>query len=113
MKKLVNRVQLIGNLGKDVETFETKNGRKVAKVTIATRDVYFTKDGVRVDNTDWHKLVGWGKVGERMEKMGAKGKHVMIGGKLSTRSYEDKEGVKKYVTEIEVDDFMLLSPKAA
>jgi single-strand DNA-binding protein len=112
MKNLINRVQLIGHLGKDVETFEINGGKKVAKATLATSESFYNKNGDRVENTDWHNLVAWGKTAELMANLGTKGSKIAISGKITTRSYEDKAGVKKYVTEVIVDEFMLMNSKA-
>jgi single-strand DNA-binding protein len=112
MKNLINHVQLIGHLGKDVETFEVGAGKKVAKGTLATSESYYNKNGDRVENTDWHNLVAWGKTAELMANLGTKGAKIAISGKISNRSYEDKSGVKKYITEIVVDEFMLVNNKS-
>jgi single-strand DNA-binding protein len=112
MKNLINRVQLIGHLGKDVETFEINGGKKVAKATLATSESFYNKNGDRVENTDWHHLVAWGKTAELMANLGTKGSKIAISGKITNRSYEDKEGVKKYITEVVVDEFMLMNSKA-
>ncbi len=112
MKNLINRVQLIGHLGKDVETFEFSEGKKVAKVTLATSESFYNKNGDRVENTDWHNLVAWGKTAELMANLGTKGAKIAVSGKITNRSYEDKTGVKKYVTEVVVDEFMMMTPKS-
>lgn len=111
MKNLINRVQLIGHLGKDAEAIDLGNGKRMAKVTLATNSVFFGKDGNKVENTDWHNLVAWGKTAELMTALGTKGSKMAVSGKISTRNYEDKQGVKKYVTEIVVDEFMLVGEK--
>jgi len=112
MKNLINRVQLIGHLGKDVETFEFSEGKKVAKATLATSESFYNKNGDRVENTDWHNLVAWGKTAELMANLGTKGAKIAVSGKITNRSYEDKTGVKKYVTEVVVDEFMMMTPKS-
>ena len=113
MKNLVNRVQLIGHLGKDVETSETSNGKKYARTSLATSQSFYNKDGERVENTDWHNLIAWGKTAELMSNLATKGVKMAVSGKISNRSYQDKEGVTKYVTEIIVDEFMLMNKKPA
>jgi single-strand DNA-binding protein len=113
MKNLVNRVHLIGHLGRDVETIETNGGKKVAKATLATSETFTNKNGDRVENTDWHNLVAWGKTAELMSSLGTKGAKMAVSGKISSRSYEDKNGVTKYVTEIVVDEFMMMNKKPA
>lgn len=109
MKNMVNQVQLIGNLGQDVTCKQLPSGQKIARVSIATRDVYRNDKGEKVANTQWHVLVGWGKVAENMEALFKKGKRVAITGKLHHRSWEDKEGTKRHTTEIWVNEFMLLN----
>ena len=112
MKNLINRVQLIGHLGKDVETIEFGEGKKIAKATLATSESYYNKNGDRVENTDWHNLVAWGKTAELMASLGTKGAKIAISGKITNRTYEDKTGVKKYVTEVVVDEFMMMNNKS-
>ncbi len=109
MKNMVNKVQLIGNLGQEVNCKALPNGRKMARVSLATRDVYRNDKGEQVITTQWHTLIGWGKVAEHMETLMKKGKRVAVTGKLHHRSWEDKEGVKRYTTEIWVNEFMLLN----
>ena len=113
MKNLVNRVQLIGHLGRDVESIETSGGKKVAKATLATSETFTNKNGDRVENTDWHNLVAWGKTAELLSSLGTKGAKMAVSGKISNRSYEDKNGVTKYVSEIIVDEFMMMNKKPA
>jgi single-strand DNA-binding protein len=96
----VNKVILVGNLGKDPEVRHLEGDKKVAKFTLATTESYRDRNGQRVDNTEWHNIEFWGPVTEVIEKYLKKGSQVYIEGKLRTRSYEDKEGVKRYVTEI-------------
>ncbi len=112
MRNLVNKVQLIGHLGRDVEVTEIGEGKRVAKTTLATNSFYRNKAGDRIESTDWHFLVAWGKTAERLTAMGRKGIKLLINGRLSSKSYENKEGIKKYVTEIVIDEFMVMSPKA-
>ncbi|WP_299517188.1 single-stranded DNA-binding protein [uncultured Flavobacterium sp.] len=102
-----NRVQLIGHVGNDpeVKTFE---GGKVANFTIATNDSYTNKKGEKVEQTEWHRLVAWDKNAEIIEKFVTKGKEIAIEGKLASRSYDDKDGNKRYITEVIVNDIMLL-----
>ena len=109
MSSLRNSVQLIGHLGKDPEVKQLESGRFVAKVSIATNDIYKNAKGEKVIETQWHNLVTWGKNAENMQKICRKGDEVAIQGKLTHRSYEDKEGVTKYVTEVVVNEFVKLS----
>ena len=96
----VNKVILVGHLGKDPEIRVVESGRKVANFSLATTESYRDKNGERVDNTKWHNLVFWGPVAEVIEKYLKKGSQIYVEGKLRTRSYEDKDKVKKYITEV-------------
>ena len=109
MSSLRNSVQLIGHLGKDPEVKQLESGRFVAKVSIATNDIYKNAKGEKVIETQWHNLVTWGKNAENMQKICRKGDEVAVQGKLTHRSYEDKEGVTRYVTEVVVSEFVKLS----
>jgi single-strand DNA-binding protein len=113
MYALRNKVQLIGNLGAKPEVKNTENGRKLAKFSLATRESYQRPGGDKVTETQWHRLVAWGKVAELAEKFLDKGKEVAIEGKLINRSYKDKNGDKKYITEVQVSELMLLGAKSA
>ena len=108
MNSLRNSVQLIGHLGSNPELKKLETGTMLATVNIATRDSYKDAKGEYVDQTTWHRLVGWGKLAETMEKIMTKGREVVVRGKLVNRSYDDKNGIKRYVTEIRVHDFELL-----
>ena len=112
MKQLMNRVQLIGNLGRDPELITTANGRALVKVSLATNEIYKKADGEKVTETSWHNLVAWGPLAETMSNLLQKGNRVAVQGKLKNRTYEDKEGQRKYITEVIVDDFMRLSRPA-
>jgi len=97
----VNKVILIGNLGRDPELRYTKNGQAVTNFTLATNDSWTDKtSGERVERTEWHRIVAWGKTAELCAQYLAKGRTTYIEGRLQTREYEDKEGVKKYTTEV-------------
>ena len=111
MYALKNKVQLIGFMGGNPEVKTTENGKKLAKFSIATNENYRNGKGEKVTETIWHNLIAWGKVAEIVEKFLTKGSEVAIEGKLVNRSYEDKEGQKKYVTEIQVNELLLLSSK--
>lgn len=110
MNSLRNRVVLIGRLGASPETKQLENGRAVTRFSLATTDSYKNDKGEKVSETQWHNLVAWGKVAEIAGKFLDKGKEVAIEGKLVTRDYSDKEGVKRYVTEIVVNDLLLIGP---
>ena len=107
MNTMKNRVQLIGHVGNDPEV-KTLEGGKVANVNIATNETYTNKKGEKVEQTEWHRIVAWDKNAEIIEKFVTKGKEIAIEGKLSTRSYDDKEGNKRYITEVVVSDVMVL-----
>jgi single-strand DNA-binding protein len=102
---------LIGHLGAKPEIRTTENGKKVAKFNMATNEVYKNQKGERVTETQWHSLVAWGKVADILEKYVDKGNEVAIEGKLATRNYTDKEGTKRYVTEIQVNEILLLDKR--
>lgn len=109
MGTLRNQVQLIGNLGNDIEIIEFENGKKLAKLSVATNEYYKNSKGEKVQDTQWHNVVAWGKTAEYMSGSLKKGQEVCLKGKLTNRSYDDKAGVKKYVTEIVVNEFMKLT----
>jgi single-strand DNA-binding protein len=107
MYALKNKVQLIGNLGNAPEVKTTENGKKLAKFSVATHETYRNAQGEKVTETTWHNLVAWGKVAEIAEKYLTKGKEVAVEGKLINRSYTDKDGNKKYITEVEVNEILM------
>ncbi|WP_028283565.1 single-stranded DNA-binding protein [Olleya marilimosa] len=111
MSTLKNKVQLIGNVGNEPEITNLESGKKVAKFSIATNESYKDSKGEKVTNTQWHNIVAWGKIAEIVEKYVGKGKEVALEGKLTSRSYETKEGEKRYVTEVVVDEILLLGIK--
>ncbi len=111
MNALRNKVQLIGNLGAAPEIKTLKEGKKMARFRVATNENYRNAKGEKVTETQWHNLVAWGKLAELAEKYLTKGKEVVIEGKLITRSYDDKEGQKKSITEIEVNELLLMGSK--
>ena len=104
----VNKVILLGNLGKDPEIKRLDNGRVVANFSLATGEVYKNKDGDKITNTEWHNIVLWSPLAEIAENYLKKGSQVYIEGKISNRSYEDKEGVKKYISEVVGREITLL-----
>jgi len=111
MYSLRNKVQLIGNLGKlpEVKTFDS--GKKLVKMSIATNETYTNAKGEKVKETQWHNLVVWGKLADVAEKFLDKGSEVAVEGKLVTKDYLDKEGVKRYTTEIQVNEMVMLGSK--
>ncbi len=100
-----NSVQLIGNMGKDVILYTFDNGNKKATMVIATNDFYTNTKGEKVKQTEWHNLVAWGKTAEKISESLSKGNDVAVHGKLTSRSYTDKDGATKYISEIVVNDF--------
>ena len=110
MRSLRNSVQLIGRLGKDpeVKTFGTK---KKAAFSIATTDSYKNSKGELIKETQWHNLIAWGKTAGIIEKYLTKGSEVAVEGKLINRNYTDKDGIKRYTTEIEVHELLMLDSK--
>ena len=108
MNALKNKVQLIGNLGQDPEIVTMDNGTKLAKFSLATTESYKNAKGEKVDDTQWHNIVAWGKMAEIVENYLAKGKQVAVEGKLTHRSYETKEGEKRYITEIRCNELLML-----
>lgn len=113
MYALKNKVQLIGNLGGNPEIKTLDGGKKLAKFSIATNETYRNAKGEKITETQWHNLVAWGKVAEIAEKFLTKGSEVAIEGKLMNRSYTDKDGNKKYVTEVQVNEVLLLGEKSS
>ena len=109
MYALKNKVQLIGNLGNNPEVRSMESGKKMARFSIATSETYRNAKGEKVKETQWHNVVAWGKVAEIIEKFLVKGSEVAIEGKLVNRNYNDKEGNKKYVTEVQVNELLLLT----
>ena len=108
MNALRNKVQLIGRLGQDPEIVNFENGKQLAKFSLATDDSYKDQNGQRVERTDWHNIVVWGKLVKVVENYVTKGKEIAVEGKLTTRSWEDKEGVKRYTTEVVCNELLLL-----
>jgi single-strand DNA-binding protein len=111
MSTLRNKVQLIGNLGNDPEIVKLESGKTLAKFSIATNESYKNAKGELVKDTQWHNVVAWGKTAEIIEKYLTKGKEIAIEGKLTSRSYDDKEGVKRYITEVVCNEMLMLGGK--
>ena len=109
MNESKNKVQLVGFLGGDPELKETTTGRKVARFTVATNETYLNNQGETVTETQWHHLVAWGKLAEKAEQELNKGMQVSVEGKLVHRSYVDKEGIKRFTTEVNVQELAVLS----
>lgn len=111
MNTVTNKVILVGRLGNNPEVKHLEGGRSVARLSLATNESYKDKDGDRITQTHWHNLVAWGKLADMAEKALTKGCEISIEGKLANRSYTDKAGNKKYITEIVVHELNLLSEK--
>ncbi|MCM4158432.1 single-stranded DNA-binding protein [Antarcticibacterium flavum] len=111
MKTIKNHVQLIGNLGQEPSIIHLESGKKVANFSLATNEFHKNSNGERVQDTQWHNIVAWGKTAEIIEKYAGKGSEIVVSGKLKYRSYEDKESNTRYVTEVEAKEILLLSIK--
>ena len=107
MNTLRNKVQLIGNLGNDPEIINLDSGKKLAKFSLATNEYYKDADGQKQTKTEWHNLVAWNKTAELIENYVTKGKEIAIEGKLTNRTWDDKEGNKRYTTEVVVNEVVL------
>lgn len=104
----VNKVILVGNLGRDAELRYTPGGAAVATLNMATTEVWNDKSGGRQEKTEWHRVVVWGKQAESLQEYLTKGKQIYVEGRLQTRQWDDKEGNKRYTTEIKADRITLL-----
>ena len=107
----VNKVILVGNVGKDPEIRHLDSGVAVANFPLATSESYTAKNGERVTTTEWHNIVLWRGLAEVAEKYVTKGRQLYIEGRIRTRSYDDKDGNKRYITEIYGDNMQMLGPK--
>ena len=104
----VNKVILVGNLGRDAELRYTPGGAPVATLNLATTEVWNDKGGQRQEKTEWHRVVLWGKTAESLNEYLTKGKQIYVEGRLQTRQWDDKDGNKRYTTEIRGDRIVLL-----
>jgi single-strand DNA-binding protein len=104
----VNKVILVGNLGRDSELRYTPGGAAVATLNLATTEVWNDKSGQKQEKTEWHRIVLWGKQAESLQEYLTKGKQIYVEGRLQTRQWDDKDGNKKYTTEIKADRITLL-----
>lgn len=111
MNSLRNRVQLIGHLGADPEIKTLESNKKIARLSIATNDEYTDKNGQKVKQTQWHNLVVWGKLAETCEKYLVKGKEIAIEGKLTYRTWNDKDGKSHNITEVVVNELLMMGSK--
>lgn len=111
MSNLRNRVQLIGHVGNDPEVQILESGSKLVRLSLATNENYTNKEGERVTKTEWHNVVAWNKTAELIESYVTKGKEIGIDGKLTSRNWEDKDGNKRYITEVICNEILLLGGK--
>jgi single-strand DNA-binding protein len=108
MSTIRNKVQLIGNVGREPEIVNLESGKKLAKFSVATNESYKNGNGERITDTQWHNIVAWGKTAELVEKYVNKGKEVGVEGKLTNRSWDDKDGNKRYITEVICNELLLM-----
>ena len=108
MNAIRNRVQLIGRLGQEPEIFSFEDGNKLAKFSMATDDSYKDKEGNKVERTQWHNVVVRGGLTKIVENYVTKGQEIAIEGKLTNRSYQDNDGVKRFITEVQCNELLLL-----
>jgi single-strand DNA-binding protein len=106
----INKVILIGRLGKDPEMRFTPNGKAVTNFTMATSEIWSDQNGEKQERTEWHRVVTWGKLAENCAKLLSKGKQVYVEGRIQTRQWDDKDGNKRYTTEIIANQMQILSP---
>jgi single-strand DNA-binding protein len=112
MANSVNKAILVGRLGKDPEVKYTQGGTPVAKFTLATNEVWKDQNGEKQERTEWHNIVAWTRLAEICGQYLTKGSRVYVEGRIQTRSWEDKEGNKRYITEIRADNLVMLSGKS-
>jgi single-strand DNA-binding protein len=113
MAEGLNKVMLIGNLGRDPELRYTQSGQAILNLRIATNESFQNRDGERQERTEWHSVIIWGKRGEGLNKVLSKGSQLFIEGRLQTRSWEDKEGKTRYTTEVVAVNVVLIGGRGA
>ncbi len=111
MSTLKNKVQLIGHVGQTPELATLDNGKKVVRFSLATNEFYRNSQGEKVQQTSWHNLIAWGKTAEIICKYVTKGKEIAIEGKLNSRNYETEQGEKRYITDVIVNEVVMLGSK--
>jgi single-strand DNA-binding protein len=109
---MVNKVTLIGNLGRDPELRRTANGTAVANFTMATTETWNNRNGEREQQTEWHRIVCWGRLAERISEQLSKGRQVYVEGRLQTREWEDREGIKRRTTEINARTVLMVGRRS-
>ncbi len=112
MNAIKNKVQLIGNLGQAPDVKIIGDGKKVAHLSLATNENYKNAKGEKVTETQWHNVIVWGKLAEIAEKYLVKGTEIAVEGKLVNKNYTDKQGIKRYVTEVQANELLILTKKA-
>ena len=113
MNSLKNRVNLIGNLGQDPETKNLENGKKVTRFTLATSDEYRNAEGQKVKETTWHNIVAWNGLADIAGRYLKKGAQIAVEGRIVYRNYEDKNGATRYVTEVVINEMLMLRSQKA
>ena len=113
MKNYINYVELVGHLGADPEIVKIGNGKSLVKFSLATNEPYKDKEGNFQDITQWHRIVAWGGLAERMASKLIKGNHILINGRIQHSSWENKEGQKQYGTDIVVREYMQIDKQKA
>ncbi len=111
MNNVKNKVQLIGNLGNAPEVKTLEGGKKLARINLATNETYKNAKGEKVTETQWHNVIAWGKTAEIAEKYFTKGLEVLVEGKLINHNYTDKDGIKRYITEVQANELLILTKK--
>ncbi|CAN5647694.1 single-stranded DNA-binding protein [soil metagenome] len=111
MNNVKNKVQLIGNLGNAPEIKVLDGGKKLARMSLATNETYKNAKGEKITETQWHNIIAWDKAAEIVEKYFTKGLEVLIEGKLVNRNYTDKDGIKRYTTEVQASELLILTKK--
>jgi single-strand DNA-binding protein len=111
MSRTLNKVMLIGNVGKDPEVHFTPSGVKVAQMRLATSETWKDKDGAVQEHTDWHTIIAWRGLADVVERLVKRGSRLYVEGKIQSRSFDDRDGNKKYVTEIIADSLLVLDAK--
>jgi single-strand DNA-binding protein len=112
MNTLKNKVQLIGNLGMDPDVKDLEGGKKVARFSLATKESYKNSGGEKVTDTQWHNIIAWGNNAKFAEKYLRKGQEIALEGKLTHRTYDDKDGVRRYFTEVVASEIQMLRGNA-
>lgn len=113
MNTLRNKVRLIGRLGAQPEVVKLDSGKVLARFSLATHEDFRTKEGEWQEKTQWHSITAWGNIAQRVAKLLTKGQEVLVEGKIVNKSYETKDGEKRFGTTIELNDFLMLSPKVS